>query len=80
MVLNAGKQNSMDIMPVLFIPQSCKKIIKSSGDVFGSFLKPLVDELESLYIDGVDVLYEYPLENIFDDTRVESKFCKIRIM
>lgn len=80
MILNAGVNTSIDILPILFIPQSCKKIIKSSGDVFGTFLRPLIDELECLYVNGVNVAYEYPLGSIFDDPAEHSKICTMRAM
>ncbi|MCO5559186.1 hypothetical protein L7F22_012781 [Adiantum nelumboides] len=80
MLLNARIKSSIDILPVLFIPQSCKKIIKGSSDVYGTFLKPLLDELELLFLDGVDVMYVYPTKNIFINSQGLSKFCKVRAM
>ncbi|MCO5608601.1 hypothetical protein L7F22_062814 [Adiantum nelumboides] len=58
MLLNGGMKSSIDILPMLFIPQSGKKILKGSGDVFGTFLRPLVDELGLLFLNGVDVMFE----------------------
>ncbi len=79
-LLNVGNHSSIDVLPVLFIPQSSKKILKGSGDVFGTFITPLVHELERLYVDGVDVVYEYPIDKIFDRPEGFSKSCKIRAM
>ncbi|MCO5599180.1 hypothetical protein L7F22_053280 [Adiantum nelumboides] len=77
LLLNAGP---IDVLPVLFIPQSCKKSVKNSGDVFSTCLTPLVDELEKLLLHGEDVAYEYPVEKIFDSPEAHAKLCKIRAM
>ncbi|MCO5561841.1 hypothetical protein L7F22_015465 [Adiantum nelumboides] len=65
MILNSGKYTSMGNLPVSFIPSKCKKIMKASGDVCGTCLEPLVNELESLYIEGLDVEFNYPIDKIF---------------
>ncbi|MCO5569490.1 hypothetical protein L7F22_023203 [Adiantum nelumboides] len=80
MILNSGKYTSMGILPVSFIPSKCKKIMKASGDVFGTCLEPLVNELESLYIEGLDVEFNYPIDKIFGSSMTSSKQCKIRPM
>ncbi|MCO5606008.1 hypothetical protein L7F22_060195 [Adiantum nelumboides] len=80
LLLNAGPNSSIDVLPVLFIPQSCKNSIKNSGDVFSTCLTPLVDELEKLFLHGEDVAYEYPVEKIFDSPEGHAKLCKIRAM
>ncbi|MCO5591271.1 hypothetical protein L7F22_045252 [Adiantum nelumboides] len=69
-----------EVLLVLFIPESCKKSTKGSGDVFASCLTPLVEELENLFLDGEEVVYEYPVEKIFDNPKGYAKSCKIHVM
>ncbi|MCO5583398.1 hypothetical protein L7F22_037309 [Adiantum nelumboides] len=80
LLLNAGPNSFVEVLPVLVITQSCKKSIKGSGDVFALCLMPLVEELEKLFLDGEEVIYEYPLEKIFDNSEGYAKSCKIRAM
>lgn len=79
-ILNGGKGSIIGVLPVLFIPFSCKKIIRKSNTVFSAFLRPLMDELEDIYMNGVDVVYNYALENIFDAIHDQKKECKLRGM
>lgn len=80
MVLNGGKSSIIGVLPVLFIPFSCKKIIRNSSDTFSTFLRPLIDELEQLFIKGIDVFYNYPVEQIFDVSFGKTKLCNLRAM
>lgn len=79
-ILNGGKNSIINILPVLFIPFSCKEIIKNSSNVFSAFLRPLIKELEELYIAGIKVMYNYPVEQIFDDPFGHTMKCKVRGM
>ncbi|MCO5587093.1 hypothetical protein L7F22_041039 [Adiantum nelumboides] len=63
-ILNTGKGSEVRALPVIFIPFSCKKIIGSSSKLFHVFLKPLLQELESLFINGIEIQYNYPINSI----------------
>lgn len=63
-VLNAGKENPVGPIPVLFIPSSSEKLIKHRDGVLASFLKPLFADMEEIFLNGIDVVYAYPTEDI----------------
>ncbi|MCO5605605.1 hypothetical protein L7F22_059788 [Adiantum nelumboides] len=63
-ILNTGKGSEVRALPVIFIPFSCKKIIGSSSKLFHVFLRPLLQELESLFINGIEIHYNYPINSI----------------
>ena len=63
-VLNAGKENPVGSIPVLFIPSSSEKLIKHSNVVLASFLKPLLADMEEIFLNEIDVVYAYPTEDI----------------
>lgn len=77
-VLNAGKHSTIDILPVLFIPLSSKKLIRTVENVFATFLQPLVAELESLFLNGFETYYNYPLNKIFDGNADFTQNCVLR--
>jgi hypothetical protein len=71
-ILNYGKANTLDPIPIMFIPSSSKKIIKQADPhVLTTFLKPLMIDLKRVFVDGFPVQYAYPIESIsecmFDD-------------
>ncbi len=66
------ERKSLDPIPIMFIPSSSEKIIKQANPhVLTTFLKPLMTDLERVFIDGFSVQYAYPIESIsecmFDD-------------
>ncbi|MCO5609473.1 hypothetical protein L7F22_063700 [Adiantum nelumboides] len=63
-ILNTGKGSEVRALPMIFIPFSCKKIIGSSSKLFHVFLRPLLQELESLFINGIEIHYNYPINSI----------------
>lgn len=65
-VLNAGKLEPVGPIPILFIPTSSEKLIKSGDEVLMSFLQPLITDLEAIYVNGFKVVYNYPVELIYD--------------
>ncbi len=71
-ILNCGKETTLDPIPIMFIPSSSEKIIKQADPhVLTAFLKPLMTDLERVFVDGFLVQYAYPIELIsecmFDD-------------
>jgi hypothetical protein len=71
-MLNCGRANTLDPIPIMFIPSSSEKIIKQADPhVLTTFLKPLMTDLERLFIDGFLIQYAYLIESInecmFDD-------------
>ncbi len=71
-ILNCGRENTLDPIPIMFIPSSSEKIIKQADPhVLTAFLKPLMTDLERVFVDGFPVQYAYPIELIsecmFDD-------------
>lgn len=77
-ILNAGKLCAQDILPVLFIPLSCKKLIRTVDDAFAAFLQPLIAELEYLFVEGVDLYYNYPPSQIISQSYTISEKCRLR--
>ena len=66
-VLNGGRENLKRSIPVIFIPASLEKLLRGMGEeVMTAFLEPLIRELESVFIEGFEVLYNFPLELIFE--------------
>lgn len=64
-LLNAGMQNLMRPMPVVFIPASSDKIVKEFEEgVLTVFLEPFLRELESVFVHGFPVKYNFPSEII----------------
>ena len=64
-MLNGGMQNFMRPMPVVFIPASSEKIVKELEEgVLTMFLEPLLRELESIFVHGFPVNYNYPSQII----------------
>jgi len=71
-ILNCGRENTLDPIPIMLIPSSLEKIIKQADPhILTTFLKPLMIDLERVFIDGFLVQYAYPIESIsecmFDD-------------
>ena len=65
-VLNAGKLEPVGLIPILFIPTSFKKLIKSGDGVLMSFIQPLITDMEAIYVNGFKMVYNYPVELIYD--------------
>ena len=64
-ILNAGLQNVMRPMPVVFIPASSKQIIKDLDEgILIVFLAPFMHELELAFIEGFSMNFNYPPEVI----------------
>ncbi len=71
-ILNCGRENILNPIPIMFIPSSSEKIIKQADPhILTTFLKPLMIDLERVFVDGFPVKYAYPIESIsecmFDD-------------
>jgi len=58
-VLNVGKQMGVGLMPVLFIPTSFNKIFKHREEQILIVFLELIQELESAFLDGFDIVYYY---------------------
>ena len=59
-ILNAGKGSFLAPLPVVFIPLSSTKLYKQKeSTVMNFFLEPFIEELESLYIEGVQIKFSY---------------------
>lgn len=59
-ILNGGKASFLAPLPVLFIPLSSTKLYKQKGtSVMNFFLKPFINEMESLYNEGVQMKFAY---------------------
>ncbi len=55
-ILNCGRTNTLDPIPIMFIPSSSKKIIKQADPyILTKFLKHLMIDLERLFVDGFPV-------------------------
>ena len=64
-LLNAGLQNVMRPMPIVFIPTSSKQIIKDLDEgILTVFLEPFMHELESTFVEGFSTNFNYPPEVI----------------
>lgn len=63
-ILNSGKNSIIGSIPVLFLPLSHKDLERKHGDILASFLQPLVNDLESSFLDGFEVDYAYPENEI----------------
>ncbi len=48
-ILNCGRANTLDPIPIKFISSSSRKIIKQA---LTTFLKPFTIDLERLFVDG----------------------------
>lgn len=59
-VLNVGKQMGVGLMPVLFISASFNKIFKHMEEHILIVFLELIQELESAFLDGFDIVYNYP--------------------
>ena len=60
-VLNTDKVSELGPIPILFIPASSDKLVKSDGtQVLSVFLEPFIQELEEMFINGFHVSYAYP--------------------
>jgi hypothetical protein len=81
-LLNDGMQNLMHPMPVLFIPASSNKIVKEFEEgILTVFLEPLLRELESIFVEGFPVKYNYPPEIIdYSLANVEPLVLRVVLM
>jgi hypothetical protein len=82
-ILNGGRENLVRPIPVVFIPSSSKKLLKEMGDqVMTVFLEPFIRELVSSFIDGFDVIYNFPSEIISPaiTPAIETGSSKLRVM
>ncbi len=71
-ILNRGRENTLDPIPIMLIPSSLEKIIKQADPhILTAFLKPLMIDLKKVFVDGFLVQYAYIIESInecmFDD-------------
>ncbi|KAL3697763.1 hypothetical protein R1sor_011839 [Riccia sorocarpa] len=76
-ILSAGASSPLPPMPVLFIPNT-KGDPSSKSDALNACLQPFVEELIDLFINGVEVEFNYPSELI--GGRDLPKRFKLRIM
>ena len=64
-LLNAGLQNVMHPMPIVFIRASSKQIIKDLDEgILIVFLEFLMHKLESAFVEGFSRNFNYPPEVI----------------
>jgi len=55
-ILNCGRTNTLDPIPIMFIPSNSEKIIKQADPhILTKFLKHLMIDLERLFVDGFSV-------------------------
>jgi hypothetical protein len=55
-ILNYGRENILNPIPIMFIPSSSEKIIKQADpQILTTFLKPLMIDLERVFIEGFPV-------------------------
>ena len=60
-LLNLGLQNVMRPVPVVFITASSKQIIKDLDEgILTVFLEPLMCKLESAFVEGFSMNFNYP--------------------
>ncbi|KAL3701819.1 hypothetical protein R1sor_019841 [Riccia sorocarpa] len=76
-ILSAGASSPLPPMPVLFIPNT-KGDPSSKSDALNACLQPFIEELIDLFINGVEVEFNYPSELI--GGRDLPKRFKLRIM
>ena len=67
------KKIQLDLFQVMLIPSSSEKLIKHRAGVLAYFLKPLFANMEEIFLNGIDVVYTYPIEDISEHT--SRKFC-----
>ena len=82
-ILNGGRDNLVRPIPLIFIPSSSKKLLKETGNQFMTvFLEPFIRELVSLFIDGFDVIYNFPSKIISPTIApaTETGSSKLRVM
>ncbi|KAL3686596.1 hypothetical protein R1sor_009170 [Riccia sorocarpa] len=76
-VLSAGSASPLPPMPVLFIPNT-KGDPSNKSEALNACLRPLMAELINLFVNGVDVVYNYPSE-LIDNRDLPRRF-KLRAM
>ena len=61
-VLNAGRSSSLSLLPVLFIPLSGNHpyVSERMRKNIIAFTRPFIEELETLFVDGMECRYNYP--------------------
>ncbi|KAL3682715.1 hypothetical protein R1sor_000737 [Riccia sorocarpa] len=76
-VLSPGSASPLPPMPVLFIPNT-KGDPSNKFEALNACLRPLMAELINLFVNGVDVVYNYPSE-LIDNRDLPRRF-KLRAM
>jgi hypothetical protein len=71
-ILNCARVNTLDPILIMFTPSNFKKIFKQADThILTTFLKPLMIDLERVFVNGFPIQYAYPIESIseciFDD-------------
>jgi len=55
-ILNRGRENTLDPIPIMFIPSSSERIIKQADPhVLTTFLKSFRTNLERVFIEGFPI-------------------------
>ncbi|KAL3696392.1 hypothetical protein R1sor_010468 [Riccia sorocarpa] len=79
-VLSAGSASPLPPMPVLFIPNT-KGDPSNKSEALNECLRPLMAELINLFVNGVDVVYNYPSELIDNrDLPRRFKLCEMLVL
>ncbi|MCO5554154.1 hypothetical protein L7F22_007680 [Adiantum nelumboides] len=65
-VMNGGKRSILGSLPVLFLPLSHRDLEIKHNDILGAFLHPLFLDLEKSFVEGFDLHYAYPSNDICD--------------
>jgi len=65
-VLNASMLLSLSLLPILFIPLGGNHpyIVKRMKENIIAFITPFVQELETLFVDGMHCRFNYPVSTI----------------
>ncbi|KAL3690508.1 hypothetical protein R1sor_016817 [Riccia sorocarpa] len=77
-ILSAGADSTLPDMPVLFLPDA-KAEGSSKTAVLDACIEPFIRELLQLFVQGVEVDYNYPSELISSNLELQQR-CTLRVM
>lgn len=77
-ILNGGKKGNIGPLPTIFLPFSTIELEKKHGDILSHFLVPILRDLETLFLEGLEIAYNYPCSRIFEGLEGSGNSCTLR--
>lgn len=77
-ILNGGKKGNIGPLPTIFLPFNATELEKKHGDILSHFLVPILKDLETLFLEGLKITFNYPSSKISKGLEGSGNLCTLR--